>query len=118
LGWSASIEERPDGNARWLGSAAKALYRPAPGCNEEWANALIKADIGLDVRGTPLPASICAHAILQPDLFSPDRRFATRVTMSENVFCDPGRIGQVLSNLLGTRSSMAHPARRWRSRCR
>jgi len=28
-----------------------------------------KAEIGLGVRETPLPASICAHAILQPDLF-------------------------------------------------
>lgn len=28
-----------------------------------------KAEVGLGVRETPLPASICAHAILQPDLF-------------------------------------------------
>lgn len=32
---------------------------------------------------------------------APDRPFATRVAMSESVFCDPGRIGQLLSNLLG-----------------
>jgi signal transduction histidine kinase len=40
-----------------------------------------KAEVGLGVRETPLPASICAHAILQPDLFivpdtREDRRFA------------------------------------------
>lgn len=40
-----------------------------------------KAEIGLGVRETPLPASICAHAILQPGLFIvpdtlEDRRFA------------------------------------------
>ncbi|MCW5737082.1 MAG: GAF domain-containing sensor histidine kinase [Enhydrobacter sp.] len=40
-----------------------------------------KAEVGLGVRETPLPASICAHAILQPDLFIvpdtlEDRRFA------------------------------------------
>lgn len=28
-----------------------------------------KAEVGLGVRETPLPASICAHALLQPDLF-------------------------------------------------
>ncbi|MEO8318582.1 MAG: histidine kinase dimerization/phosphoacceptor domain -containing protein [Bradyrhizobium sp.] len=40
-----------------------------------------KAEIGLGVRETPLPASICAHAILQPGLFVipdtlNDRRFS------------------------------------------
>ena len=40
-----------------------------------------KAEVGLGVRETPLPASICAHAILQPGLFIvpdtlEDRRFA------------------------------------------
>jgi signal transduction histidine kinase len=40
-----------------------------------------KAEVGLGVRETPLPASICAHALLQPDLFIvpdtlEDRRFA------------------------------------------
>ena len=39
-----------------------------------------KAEVGLGVRETPLPASICAHAILQPGLFVvpdtlQDRRF-------------------------------------------
>lgn len=39
-----------------------------------------KAEVGLGVRETPLPASICAHAILQPGLFVvpdtlDDRRF-------------------------------------------
>ena len=45
--------------------------------NRQW----FKAEVGLGVRETPLPASICAHAILQPDLFIvadtlEDRRFA------------------------------------------
>ena len=40
-----------------------------------------KAEVGLGVRETPLPASICAHAILQRDLLvvpdtTDDRRFA------------------------------------------
>lgn len=40
-----------------------------------------KAEVGLGVRETPLPASICAHAILQPGLFVVpdtlgDRRFS------------------------------------------
>jgi signal transduction histidine kinase len=40
-----------------------------------------KAEVGLGVRETPLPASICAHAILQPGLFIvpdtlEDRRFS------------------------------------------
>jgi GAF domain-containing protein len=40
-----------------------------------------KAEVGLGVRETPLPASICAHAILQPGLFvvpdtMEDERFA------------------------------------------
>jgi two-component sensor histidine kinase len=40
-----------------------------------------KAEVGLGVRETPLPASICAHAILQPGLFVvpdtlQDRRFS------------------------------------------
>lgn len=40
-----------------------------------------KAEIGLGLRETPFPASICAHAILQPDLFIvpdtlKDERFA------------------------------------------
>ncbi len=40
-----------------------------------------KAEVGLGVRETPLPASICAHAILQPGLFVvpdtlDDRRFS------------------------------------------
>lgn len=32
---------------------------------------------------------------------APDRRIAANIAMSESVFCDPGRIGQLLSNLLG-----------------
>lgn len=40
-----------------------------------------KAEVGLGIRETPLPASICAHAILQPGLFIvpdtlEDRRFS------------------------------------------
>lgn len=41
-----------------------------------------KAETGLGVRETPLPASICAHAILQRDLFIvPD-------TLKDERFCD------------------------------
>ena len=39
-----------------------------------------KAEVGLGVRETPIDSSICAHAILQPELFivpdaTPDSRF-------------------------------------------
>ena len=41
-----------------------------------------KAEVGLGVRETPIDSSICAHAILQPDLFIvPD-------TTLDNRFCD------------------------------
>jgi two-component sensor histidine kinase len=41
-----------------------------------------KAEVGLGVRETPLESSLCAHAILQPDLFIvPD-------TTLDNRFCD------------------------------
>src|ERR1700742_1905183 len=41
-----------------------------------------KAEVGLGVRETPIDSSICAHAILQPDLFIvPDTRL-------DNRFCD------------------------------
>ncbi|CAN5639310.1 hypothetical protein BH10PSE6_BH10PSE6_12240 [soil metagenome] len=48
-----------------------------------------KAEIGLGVRETPLPASIRAHAILQPDLFIvpdtlEDRRFADNPLVTGN----------------------------------
>lgn len=41
-----------------------------------------KAEVGLGVRETPIDSSICAHAILQPDLFIvPDTTLDSR-------FCD------------------------------
>jgi len=48
-----------------------------------------KAEVGLGVRETPLPSSICAHAILQPDLFIvpdtlEDRRFADNPLVAGN----------------------------------
>jgi signal transduction histidine kinase len=48
-----------------------------------------KAEVGLGVRETPLPASICAHAILQPGLFivpdtTLDKRFADNSLVTGN----------------------------------
>ena len=48
-----------------------------------------KAEVGLGLRETPLPASICAHAILQPDLFIVpdtlrDARFADNPLVTGN----------------------------------
>ena len=48
-----------------------------------------KAEVGLGMRETPLPASICAHAILQPDLFIVpdtlrDARFADNPLVTGN----------------------------------
>ena len=48
-----------------------------------------KAEVGLGVRETPLPASICAHALLQPDLFIVpdtlrDARFADNPLVTGN----------------------------------
>jgi signal transduction histidine kinase len=49
-----------------------------------------KAEIGLGVRETPLPASICAHAILQPDLFIvPDTQEDERFSDNPLVSGDP-----------------------------
>ena len=49
-----------------------------------------KAEIGLGVRETPLPASICAHAILQPGLFVvPDTLNDARFTDNPLVVGDP-----------------------------
>jgi len=49
-----------------------------------------KAEIGLGVRETPLPASICAHAILQPDLFHvPDTQLDERFRHNPLVTGDP-----------------------------
>jgi signal transduction histidine kinase len=49
-----------------------------------------KAEIGLGVRETPLPASICAHAILQPGLFIvPDTRKDGRFADNPLVTGDP-----------------------------
>jgi two-component sensor histidine kinase len=50
-----------------------------------------KAEIGLGVRETPLPASICAHAILQPGLFQvPDTLADLRFSDNPLVVGDPG----------------------------
>ncbi|MDO9411575.1 MAG: histidine kinase dimerization/phosphoacceptor domain -containing protein [Pseudolabrys sp.] len=48
-----------------------------------------KAEVGLGVRETPLESSICAHAILQPDLFivpdtTLDRRFCDNALVVNN----------------------------------
>jgi GAF domain-containing protein len=49
-----------------------------------------KAEVGLGVRQTPLPASLCAHAILQPDLFViPDTREDARFADNPLVTGDP-----------------------------
>ena len=49
-----------------------------------------KAEIGLGVRETPLPASICAHAILQPGLFVvPDTLKDPRFSDNPLVIGDP-----------------------------
>ena len=49
-----------------------------------------KAEVGLGVRETPLPASICAHAILQPDLFVvPDTLLDRRFSDNPLVVGDP-----------------------------
>ena len=50
-----------------------------------------KAEIGLGVRETPLPASICAHAILQPGLFVvPDTLADKRFSDNPLVVGEPG----------------------------
>lgn len=50
-----------------------------------------KSEIGLGVRETPLATSICAHAILQQDLFVvPDTREDSRFSANPLVTGDPG----------------------------
>ncbi len=54
--------------------------------NRQW----FKAEVGLGVRETPLPASICAHAILQPGLFEvPDTLNDKRFSDNPLVVGDP-----------------------------
>jgi two-component sensor histidine kinase len=49
-----------------------------------------KAEVGLGVRETPLDSSICAHAILQPDLFVvPDTTLDRRFSDNALVVGDP-----------------------------
>ena len=69
-----------------------------------------KAEVGLGVRETPLPASICAHAILQPDLLEvpdtlEDMRFSDNplVTGAPHLRFYAGALLQTASGLpLGT----------------
>ena len=49
-----------------------------------------KSEVGLGVRETPLPISICAHAILQPDVFIvPDTLSDERFAQNPLVLGDP-----------------------------
>ena len=49
-----------------------------------------KAEVGLGVRETPIDSSICAHAILQPDLFIvPDTKLDPRFCDNALVVGDP-----------------------------
>ena len=49
-----------------------------------------KAEVGLGLRETPLDSSICAHAILQPDLFIvPDTKLDHRFCNNSLVTGDP-----------------------------
>lgn len=70
--------------------------------NRQW----FKAEVGLDVRETPLPASICAHAILQPDLFVvPDTLLDTRFSDNPLVTGEP-RLRFYAGALLETREGL------------
>ena len=75
----------------------------------DFARGRLSGGLSLKREADVLLEPVLRHVVEELRTAWPDRAFAVDFSMTETVYCDPGRISQLLSNLLG--NALAHGVR-------